>query len=107
MSAIAPPAPKTAEAAPPAAEASTSSIAAAAARLNAALTTLPAPGPAFLDASVSPEFHRDVREVRERSVKLLGRLHKVRKWRVKKREEEREACRCHRRLPFFNLTSSF
>lgn len=90
MSTIAPPA-ATAEAAQPpaAADAATASvastsIAAAAARLDAAAASLPAPGAAFLDASVSPEFLRDAREVRERSVKLLQRLHKVNKERRKK-----------------------
>ena len=94
MSATAPPAARAAEAAPPAAAeaAPATSIAAAAARLHAAAASLPAPGAAFLDASVSPEFRRDVQEVRERSVKLLSRLKKVKKWRGKEeRERERHA----------------
>ena len=109
MSATAPPAARAAEAAPPAAAAAeaapATSIAAAAARLHAAAASLPAPGAAFLDASVSPEFRRDVQEVRERSVKLLSRLKKVKKWRGKE-EREREACRCRPAVAVLNLIPS-
>jgi len=83
----APPADANASSSPP--------ITAAAARLHAAAGSLPGPGPAFVDASVSPEFRSETQEVRERAVKLLERLQKVRKEGERRRREKKKkkACR--------------